>query len=287
MKIENNPPQINHTVSIQKYIEVIWSSPDFHALIVEGSPGWGKTTAVENALDSINMDYELLGSYSTPLNLYNFLFENYNRIVLLDDCAGLFHDKGAMAILKSATWSSCGKKRMIKWGSTSSVVQIPYFSFTGKLIIVCNSFPNTPDGDAVRSRSFVRHVDVTLTEAKELITKAAQDENWFKDTKISMDVAKFLIEKLNEDNLSQVSYRTLKKGYSLATTHKDSWKDLFTDIVPKGFVSPESLVEKLSKQNIKVKEQSRIFQEKTGLKLRSFYNYRKDLNLTKADEVVN
>jgi hypothetical protein len=52
--------------------------------------------------------------------------------------------------------------------------------------------------------------------------------------------------------------------------------------LPKGSMNPESLVKELSKQGLKVKEQARIFSEKTGLKTRSFYNYRKDARISRV-----
>ena len=272
---------IDHVSAIQKYISVINHADDMHALIIEGSAGWGKTTAVEKALYGAGIDGIHLGAYSSPLNLYHFLYDNQDSVVLLDDCAGLFNDKASMAILKSATWSALNRERKVKWGSTSLLVETPSFEFTGKLIIICNIFPRSPDGEAIRSRSYVRKVDVSVAEAKSLIMQAACDPNWFTDTNISIEVAEFLVEHLNDTNLSNVSFRSLKKGYHLASMYPDAWKELFTDIIPtkkdeqKQKLEPMSLINSLIKQNLQVKEQARIFQEQTGLSLRTFYTYRK------------
>ena len=155
----------------------------------------------------------------------------------------------------------------------------PGFVFSGKVIIICNSFPRTPDGDAIRSRSYVRKVDVSVEEAKFLILQAAQDQKWFQDTNISIAVAEFLVNNLTEDNLSNVSFRTLKKGYHLAEMYPDEWKELFSDLIPKKVekqnFEPIPLIQSLIKENLKVKDQAQIFQEKTGLSLRTFYSYRK------------
>ena len=80
--------------------------------------------------------------------------------------------------------------------------------------------------------------------------------------------------------MSRINFRTLKKGYRLAEVHKDSWEELFADTLPLGIKSPEELIKDLSNQNLKVKDQARIFCEQTGLKTRTFYNYRKDVNIT-------
>ena len=186
-----------------------------------------------------------------------------------------------MAILKAATWPSRGNKRLVKWGSTSTKASASEFEFLGKLIIVCNSFPKTPDGEAIRSRGYTRKIDINLNDAKLLLSEAASQKRWYPNSKLAIEVAEFLIDHVTESSLSQISFRTLKKEYRLAEVHPESWKELFVDTLPKGAVNPESLVKELSLQGLKVKDQARIFNEKTGLKKRSFYNYRKDSKISR------
>ena len=279
------PNGLNHVTAIQKYIEVLCNSSISHALIVEGAPGWGKTTAVQFALHLAGIEEVHLGAYSTPLNLYNFMYSYSTRTLLLDDCAGLFNDSAAMALLKSATWPSQNNKRIVRWGSTSGKVISPEFVFEGKLIIVCNSFPNSPDGDAILSRGYSKQINVSVEQAKKLILNAAQDKKWFHNSEIAVPVAHFLINRLTENTLSQMSFRTLMKGYELAEFHPDCWQELLAGILPVEITDPESLVQELSKQRIKVKEQERIFKEKTGLQRSSFFKFRRELKL--IDEKSN
>ena len=206
--------------------------------------------------------------------------------ILIDDCAGLFNDSAAMALLKSATWPSLKNKRMVKWGSTSGKVTVPEFQFTGKLILICNSFPNTPDGDAILSRGYSKQINVSVEQAKKLILSAAQDKKWFHNSEIALPVAQFLINRLTSNTLSQMSFRTLMKGYELAEFHPDCWEELLLGILPTTeIIEPEKLVQELAKQRIKVKEQERIFKEKTGLQRTSFFKFRKELKID--DEKTN
>jgi hypothetical protein len=92
----------------------------FVATLAAGPPGWGKTTSVQKALLASDVNSVQLGSYSTPLDLYNFLHQNQDRVIVIDDCAGLFSEQTSMAILKAATWSGPVGKRLIRWGSTSN-----------------------------------------------------------------------------------------------------------------------------------------------------------------------
>jgi hypothetical protein len=273
--------EMDHVAAIRKYIEAICTAKDLHALIVCGNAGWGKTTAVHEALNLAGMEGVSLGGYSTALNLYNTLAVHHDKIVVADDVAGIFNDSAAMAILKAATWPTQGGRRIVRWGTTSSKATAPEFEFTGKLIIVSNSFPESPDGDAIRSRGYERRIEVSLPDAKALLRQAAQDPKWFESTELAQEVAEFLVGHLNETTLPLVSFRTLMKGYRLAERHRDSWRDLFTGILPKSAPSPEKLVKELSRQKLKVKDQVRIFEEKTGLSVRSFYNYRKEARLSR------
>lgn len=284
MALAGNKSQTDHVAAIRKYIEAILAAIDMHVLIVEGLAGWGKTTAVEDALKLVGIESVHLGNYTTPLNLYNVLAENSSRVIIADDCAGIFNDQSAMAILKGATWPSRGEHRILKWGTSSPKAVAREFEFRGKLIIVCNSFPDSIDGDAIRSRGYSRRIDVSLAEAKVHLLRAANESRWFESTKIATEVADFLVKRLNETILPQVSFRTLKKGYRLAERHPDSWQELFADSLPKGTVEPEKLIMELNRRKLKVTEQAEIFQVETGLKERSFYNYRKDAGLSRRSK---
>jgi len=113
---------MNYVDDIRLAIKTVVGSDEFHAVLIEGPAGWGKTTTVTMALDELNLEAIHLGSYSTPLNLFNFFSEHQNNIILIDDTAGLFENPQSMSLLKSATWSNNRKKRILKWGSTSNKV---------------------------------------------------------------------------------------------------------------------------------------------------------------------
>ena len=66
---------------ITNLIRTLSRADSFSACIVEGDPGWGKTTAVGDALVRLNIDYVHLGSYATPLGLFNFLFQNSGAMI--------------------------------------------------------------------------------------------------------------------------------------------------------------------------------------------------------------
>lgn len=94
-------------------------------------------------------------------------------------------------------------------------------------------------------------------------------------------MAEFLSSYLTDSNLSEISFRTLKKGYRLAEVHPNAWEELFNDLLPNASKDPNLLVRELANDNIKIKEQALRFMEQTGLGIRSFYNYRKEAKLSR------
>lgn len=269
-----------HVENIRRLIFTLNSTPQMHALIIEGPAGWGKTSAVLSALDDSGLKAVHVGSYSTPLNLFNFLHDNFDSLVLIDDCAGLFNDQSAMAILKAATWTH-GSSRVVRWGSTTSRAVAESFEFCGKLIVICNSFPSTGDAKAIKSRSFPYRIEMSVSLAKQALSAAAQDSARFRDKKKAMAVAQFLGGRLTAASLPEISYRTLRMGYELAEHNPDSWRELLANmILAPPEEDPIKLVQKLARQDLKVKEQLRHFEEATGFKRRTFFKLRRELNVS-------
>ncbi len=64
--------RMNHASAIKKYIEAIIDADDMHALIIEGDAGWGKTTAVEEALKLSKIETFNLGLIQRHLIFITF-----------------------------------------------------------------------------------------------------------------------------------------------------------------------------------------------------------------------
>ncbi|OQW49816.1 MAG: hypothetical protein A4S09_03405 [Proteobacteria bacterium SG_bin7] len=260
-------------------IKTLSYAENFHVCIIEGDPGWGKTTAVGSALVHLQIDYVHLGSYATPLGLFNFLFQNSRATVLVDDTSGLFNNPQTMAILKAATWEHPNRGRLVRWTSTTEKSEADEFEFKGKIIIVCNQFPRTADAEAVRNRALDYTVEPTLREARHLLTEAIKDKQKFKNQKIAEKVLENLLYNLNEDTLKKTSYRTLQKMYEIAIHNPDCWDQMLDKVSSPSNSDPFKILKRLSKENLKIKDQLQIFEAETGLKRRTFFKYRKNLEL--------
>jgi len=91
------------------------------ALIISGNGGIGKTYSVCKTLDAYGPKgsfYEVLRVKSTTLALYEHLWENRNKICVLDDCDSVFNSADGISLLKCALDS--GEVREITWNSKAN-----------------------------------------------------------------------------------------------------------------------------------------------------------------------
>ena len=275
----NKDISLNHVETIRRLLNTMRASEKMHALMIFGSAGWGKSTTVEEALRLSGADACTLGSYSTPLNLFNYLHEHARQTVVIDDSSGIYSEPSSMALLKAATWAQ-GRPRIIQWGSTSGKASTEEFEFFGKIVIVGNSFPSTSDAEAVKSRAFHYQIEISVEKAKLLLFNAANNVRWYRKTKQANHVSEFLCRSLNTGNLPQISYRTLQMGYELAEHNPEDWEMLLSQMISIGTEDPKKLVQNLAKEKISVREQFSRFEHTTGMKRRTFFKYRRELNIS-------
>lgn len=86
------------------------------ALLVTGPGGVGKSYAVEQVLSRYgkkNEQFVIMKGKCTASAMFEFLFKNYDKICVFDDCDSVLSSKEGLAILKGALDS--GKSRDISW----------------------------------------------------------------------------------------------------------------------------------------------------------------------------
>ena len=138
------------------------------SLVITGSAGTGKTHLVKSTLAGMGMreSYEFVHfkGRATAAGLFVTLYENCDKIIILDDCDSVFKDADAVNILKGALDSY--DTRNISYITTKPLkdefgAHLPRtFEFTGKIIFISNITQSSLD-EAIRSRSFVADVDLT------------------------------------------------------------------------------------------------------------------------------
>jgi hypothetical protein len=146
------------------------------SLVITGGAGMGKTHIVKSTLEEMGLresyDFVHFKGRATPAGLFVTLYENNDKIIVLDDCDSVFKDDDAVNILKGALDSYDTRK--ISYISTKSLKdefgsEVPrHFEFSGRIIFISNINQSKLD-EAIRSRSFVADVDLTNEQMFERI----------------------------------------------------------------------------------------------------------------------
>lgn len=287
---------MKHVENIKKLLRTMHGSERFHALVVVSPPGWAKSTTVDAAIAELGIEHHALGAYTSPLALYNSICGHPTKLLVLDDCAGLFRETNAMAVLKAATWPSVGNERSadgkrvrrVAWNSTSDRVTQGETVFSGKLVLLTNVLPGSAEAQAFFSRAVLYRIELTREDVKEMLLSAAASESYFDDTAAAAEVASFLVEHVLPDcEPHAISLRTLHLGYELREANPDEWRELLAAVTSvRGFDgAPEDLVRELAGDaSTSIGDQEALFRRATGLSRRSFYHYRRRLGLSRSYE---
>jgi hypothetical protein len=141
------------------------------SLVITGMAGVGKTHLVKDTLKQMGLreSYEFVHfkGRATAAGLFITLYQNSDKIVVLDDCDSVFKDDDAVNILKAALDSYDTRK--ISYITSKPLKDEfgeplpPHFEFTGKIIFISNINQSKLD-DAIRSRSFV--ADISMNTAQ-------------------------------------------------------------------------------------------------------------------------
>jgi hypothetical protein len=146
------------------------------SLVITGGAGMGKTHIVKSTLEGMGLtestDFVHFKGRATAAGLFVTLYENKDKIIVLDDCDSVFKDDDAVNILKGALDSYDTRK--ISYISTKSLkdeygCEVPrHFEFEGRIIFISNINQSKLD-EAIRSRSFVADVELTTDQMFERI----------------------------------------------------------------------------------------------------------------------
>ena len=141
------------------------------SLVITGMAGTGKTHLVKETLKSMGLreSYEFVHfkGRATAAGLFITLYQNSDKVVVLDDCDSVFKDDDAVNILKAALDSYDTRK--ISYISSRPLKDeygepLPaHFEFTGRIIFISNIEQSKLDA-AIRSRSFVSDISMNTTQ---------------------------------------------------------------------------------------------------------------------------
>jgi len=261
-------------------LKCLLATKRYEGLIFTGEGGIGKTILTISSIKKILKpnDWEYSNGYTTPLSLYEFLYNNRNKkAIILDDVEGVFNNKLSLAILKGALWDSDGK-RICQYSSKSDKATMPEkFVMNAKIIILCNhiSKENDVSTRAMISRTIFYKMGFSFSQKMNVC------EDFIKnDETLSLGdkgkVLKILTEEVSEAT-RDFNFRTLRKLIAFvqyneekarmlfrATTEIDELKQVYLQVVKKSDV---------------VKTQILLFIEMTGKSRRTFFRTKKEISV--------
>lgn len=163
-------------------------------LAVFGAPGVGKSECFRQALSNAAelSDWATLSEHATPRSLYQFLFENSQSAIVIDDVDELLKDSATTALLKSAldTGRNCRIAwRALKGREENEDAPPDEFDFRGRCAILANTFRHAnPDVAAIYDRCLCIEFSPDSAELHREIESA----RWFRDSEVIAFVGEHL-----------------------------------------------------------------------------------------------
>ncbi len=169
-------------------------------------------------------------------------------------------------------------ERRVIWTSTSEKPATDAFDFTGKIIVLTNFIPETPQAKAFVNRALNYRIEIDADLVGELLLEAARSTNHFSNGAVAAEVAAFLGHQARYHDPGKISLRTLELGYEFATLAPDDWQDLLLKALPRpGLTNPEQLVRNLVGSKLRSEQQAAEFSRLTGKSRRTFFYTRERL----------
>lgn len=261
----------------KKYIEVVVNpNNDIFGLIFTGQAGTSKSYSTIQTLNNLEVDYTYFSGYTTPLGLYEFLYNNRGRgkTIVFDDTFGILNSTTSVMLMLNALYASAGKRK-ISWTSSKNKELPSEFIFQANVILIINEVPNNIGTDLINSRCLNYRFDFNNYEILSIMKAISKLKHATLTKEQRKEVVDFIKENVDETTKS-FDLRTQNKIENLYMFSKDCWKDLAMPLVES---KDEKLV--LLKQFIKsastLKEAKAEWCEATGKTERSFQRANKQL----------
>ncbi len=260
-------------------LKCLLQTKQYEGLIFTGEGGIGKTILTISSIKKIlePNDWEYSNGYTTPLSLYEFLYNNRNKkVIILDDVEGIFNNRLSLAILKGALWDSDGK-RICQYSSKSDKAKMPErFVMKANIIILCNHIPKENDVStrAMISRTIFYKMGFSFVQ-KIKICKRFLDDDKTISSKDKKNIKIILDEEVSEAT-RDFNFRTLRKLIAFVQYDENKARALFQATTE--IDELKKIYLEVSRKYDVVKNQIYIFTEKTGMSRRTFFRIKKEIS---------
>ncbi|HEY0090448.1 MAG TPA: hypothetical protein VGB37_16480 [Candidatus Lokiarchaeia archaeon] len=260
---------------LSEYVNILCNG-DITGLICIGETGTGKSYNILKALKENKKEFVFCSGFSTPLQLYNFLFENSDKIIFFDDTKNILKNEISIEILKSALFSPTGT-RIVKYSSSSSKLKYPHqFIFNGKIILSLNDLISKQNEDLKAVLDRVLFYNIVFSYEEKLSILADLIKIPYKE--LTEDNRKYIFNWIKENTSKatiNLNFRTLFKLYEVYRYNPLKFEVLSKPLIKTD--KQQELILTLLKKNVSVKQAQEEFNEITGLSRVSFYRIKKEI----------
>lgn len=260
---------------MEKYVEMVVQGLS-NFCIIWSSGGLSKSWSSQAILKKNKINYAYLNSLTTPLELYNFLYDNsQDKIILLDDLYGIWQNNSVISLLKNAT--ELNGNRRISWNSTTSKLdgRATTIPFSSRIILLTNDLPaKNPHTQALMNRAFLCRLNFSYQEIIDILKEVSQKPYQTLTETERKEVFEF-IERNTSEATKDLSIRTLVKCYHFYMFDKSCWKELAGKILL--IDKRKETVLELINSGMPIKEQVKSFQDKYNESRNTFYRIKKEL----------
>jgi len=264
----------------QELLKCLYSTINYDGFLMLGEGGLGKTILTINSVkQNFKPDeWEYSNGYTTPLALYEFLYLNRNKkVIIIDDVEGIFNNKLALSILKGVLWESEGK-RICQYSSKSEKATMPEkFVMKSKVIILSNSIPRENDVStrATLTRVIIYKMNLTFQQKIEICKRFIVKENISEE--IRKKVISIIDNKISEAT-KDFNFRTLRKLIAFVKYDSSKAEKLF-EATTETDEDKEAFLQVIKLTDV-VNSQIKLFIEKTGKSRATFFRIKKSIKVS-------
>ncbi|HTU93383.1 MAG TPA: hypothetical protein VMF69_25100 [Gemmataceae bacterium] len=303
-----------HLVSLRKKIHLLWDLVTAVAksyktgLFLHGPGGVGKSYNVLTRLKDLDVPFIPFNSRMTPKGLFQTLEKAPDAVFVLEDMERLTKEPDAQGVLRSALWAQPGQDRVVTW--TTAKEGERRFVFRGGLILISNRpLADLAELRALATRIEVHRLDVTDAELTALMRELAF-QGYRQGGKLALAAAEcgvvteYLLSECRtagcplDLRLQQKSFQTYLQWAS--DNAFCDWRDLVAASVREAThhfrhalntLSPEdkkkqrrNVIREIVNLTADVKEQERLYTERTGAKHADFFRRKREVETGDFDE---
>lgn len=206
--VEQSRFEINKRFDFMSKMIKMVRSGKMASMIITGEGGIGKSYSVLEEIEDMEhgRDYLIIKGFSTAKALFRLLQENYDKLIIFDDCDSVLKDPVSVNLLKSALDSY--NTRWITWNAESNDDLERSFEFKGRVMFISNLPSRKMDG-AILSRSMV--VDLTMTTEDKIARMWKIMPNMIPEVSMAHKTDALNWIEAHKDEIKELNFRTLIK----------------------------------------------------------------------------